>query len=133
MMWSSLLLSALCLPLASAIPGPPKYGGGGGGHGGDKPFFYKGFDLSSLKIMEDGGAVYKNAQQGNVTMPAEDILTGMNVVRLRLWVNPTVPFDDGYYETYDLDYVTALAKRFYAKGYKIYLDYRGFPKHSCTM
>lgn len=28
------------------------------------------------------------------------------------------------YETYDLEYVTTLAKRFYAKGYKIYLDYR---------
>ena len=28
------------------------------------------------------------------------------------------------YETYDLDYVLTLAKRFYAKGYRIYLDYR---------
>jgi arabinogalactan endo-1,4-beta-galactosidase len=57
--------------------------------------FYKGYDLSSLKIMEDGGAVYKDAQDGNVTKPVEDILAGMNTVRLRLWVNPTVPFDDG--------------------------------------
>lgn len=92
MLWSSLILSALALPLATAISTPPQYGGG---HGSDKPFFYKGFDLSSLKIMEDGGAVYKNAQKGNITMDAEDILAGMNVVRLRLWVNPTVPFDDG--------------------------------------
>lgn len=28
------------------------------------------------------------------------------------------------YETYDLDYVLALSKRFSEKGYKIYLDYR---------
>lgn len=28
------------------------------------------------------------------------------------------------YETYDLEYVLALSKRFYEKGYKIYLDYR---------
>lgn len=27
------------------------------------------------------------------------------------------------YETYDLDYVTTVAKRFYDKGFKIYLDY----------
>lgn len=91
MLWSTLLLSSLCVALTTAVPGPPKYGGGGD----SEPFFYKGFDLSSLKIMEDGDAVYKNAQQGNVTMSAEDMLTGMNVVRLRLWVNPTVPFDDG--------------------------------------
>lgn len=97
---------------------------GNGEYRNPEPTFYKGFDLSSLKIMEDGGAVYKNAQQGNVTMPVEDMLEGMNVVRLRLWVHPKVPYDGGYYETYNLKYVMALAKRFYSKGYKIYLDYR---------
>ena len=59
-------------------------------------FFYKGFDLSSLKIEEDGGgAVYKDQARGNITRPVEDILEGMNVVRLRLWVNPKVPYDGG--------------------------------------
>ena len=58
-------------------------------------FFYKGFDLSSLKIMEDGGAVYKDSQHGNITRPVEDILTGMNVIRLRLWVDPKIPYDGG--------------------------------------
>lgn len=90
-------ISTLILPLlpalAHALPGgsAPTYGGG---HG-EAPYFYKGYDLSSLKIMEDGGAIYKNAQEGNVTMPVEEILTGMNTVRLRLWVDPVVPFDDG--------------------------------------
>lgn len=60
-----------------------------------KPFFYKGHDLSSLQILEDGGASYKDTARGNATRPVEDILGdgGMNTVRLRLWVNPTVPFD----------------------------------------
>lgn len=31
---------------------------------------------------------------------------------------------DGYYESYGLNYTLPLAKRFYDKGYKIYLDYR---------
>ncbi|CZT23072.1 related to arabinogalactan endo-1,4-beta-galactosidase [Ramularia collo-cygni] len=92
-----------------------------------KPFFYKGHDLSSLQILEDGGASYKDTARGNATRPVEDILGdgGMNTVRLRLWVNPTIPFDGppGYYETYNLNYTVSLAQRFHAKGYKIYLDY----------
>ena len=78
------LASSWTLPNAS----PP-------GYKPDKPFFYKGFDLSSLKIEEDGGAVYKDTMHGNVTRPVEDMLEGMNVVRLRLWVDPKVPFDGG--------------------------------------
>ena len=110
-LWASLCLAAFAAP-------------GNGKYPGSEPPFFQGFDLSSLKIMEDGGAVYKNAQQGNVTMPVEDMLEGMNVVMLRLWVHPKVPYDGGYYETYNLKYVMALAKRFYSKGYHIYLDYR---------
>ena len=60
-----------------------------------EPFIYKGFDLSSLKILEDGGAVFKDSQDGNKTKPVEDMLDGMNTVRLRLWVHPKVPFDGG--------------------------------------
>ncbi|PPJ58161.1 hypothetical protein CBER1_02627 [Cercospora berteroae] len=90
-----------------------------------RPYFYKGHDLSSLKILEEGGAVYKDTARGNATRPAEDILGdgGMNTVRLRLWVDPTVPYDGGYYQSYDLEYVLSIAKRFHKKGYKIYLDY----------
>ena len=92
--------------------------------GYQQPQFYKGFDLSSLKIEEDAGAIYKDTLRNNATRPVEDMLEGMNTVRLRLWVHPKVPFDDGYYETYNLKYVMALAKRFHSKGYHIYLDYR---------
>jgi arabinogalactan endo-1,4-beta-galactosidase len=50
-----------------------------------EPVFYKGFDLSSLKILEEGGASYKDTAHHNVTRPVEDILGdgGMNTVRLR--------------------------------------------------
>lgn len=104
--------------LASASPKPSK-----------KPYFYNGFDLSSLKIQEDGGFIFKDTARNNETRPVEDILgdAGMNTVRLRLWVDPTVPYDGGYYETYDLEYTLGLAKRFSDKGYKIYLDYRKYP------
>ncbi|KAK8195163.1 family 53 glycosyl hydrolase [Phyllosticta capitalensis] len=89
-------------------------------NGGSKAFFYKGHDISSLKMLEDGDtqAVFKDTARGNATRRAEDILAdgGMNGVRLRLWVNP-IPGQ------YDLDYVLALASRLHAAGQAIYLDY----------
>jgi arabinogalactan endo-1,4-beta-galactosidase len=64
--------------LAVAAPAPDSGGYAGGS-------FYVGHDLSSLKMLEDGGAVYHDAQRGNVTRPAEDILRdgGANTIRLR--------------------------------------------------
>jgi len=52
---------------------------------GGSPFFFKGYDLSSLRMLEEGGAVYHDSARHNVTRPAEDILGdgGMNTVRLR--------------------------------------------------
>lgn len=49
------------------------------------PSFYKGFDLSSLRLFEESGYVFKDAQHGNKTRDCEDILGdgGMNTVRLR--------------------------------------------------
>lgn len=87
-------------------------------HDADMSFFYKGHDLSSLKMLEDGGAIYKDTQRHNMTRSAEDILGdgGMNTVRLRLWVDPS----DGIC---GLPYTIDLAKRFQKKGYKIYLDF----------
>ncbi|OLN88122.1 putative arabinogalactan endo-beta-1,4-galactanase A [Colletotrichum chlorophyti] len=84
----------------------------------DNPFFYKGHDLSSLKMLEESQTVFVDTARGNVERPADDILAdgGMNAVRLRLWVNPP----DG---TYGLDYNIDLAKRFQAKGHRIFLDF----------
>ncbi len=79
-LWSALLATSLAT-------GPSSYQ--------DGVSFYKGFDLSSLNIQEDGGAIYKDTSKNNATRPAEAILEGMNTVRLRLWVHPVVPFDDG--------------------------------------
>ena len=89
-----------------------------GSPSGTQAFFFKGHDLSSLKMLEDGGCIYKNTARQNQTMPADDILAsgGMNSVRLRIWVNPV----DG---TYGLQYNLDLAKRFQQKGFKIYLDF----------
>ena len=84
----------------------------------DEAFFYKGHDLSSLKMLEDGGCIYKDTTRNNETRPAEAILGdgGMNTVRLRIWVNPVGA-------TYGLEYNLKLAKRFQDDGYRIYLDF----------
>ncbi|KAL3420681.1 glycosyl hydrolase family 53 [Phlyctema vagabunda] len=105
-------LLALALPLVSALPSQSS------GHDAPGQFFFKGHDLSSLKLLEDGGSIFKDTQRRNATRPAEDILGdgGMNTVRLRIWVNPA----DG---VYGLDYNLDLARRFQRKGYKIYLDF----------
>jgi arabinogalactan endo-1,4-beta-galactosidase len=84
----------------------------------NEPFFYKGHDLSSLTILEEGGCIYKDTTRNNETRSAEAILGdgGMNAVRLRIWVNPVGG-------TYGLQYNLDLAKRFQNEGYRIYLDF----------
>lgn len=54
------------------------------------PVFYKGHDLSTLKIMEESQVVYIDTARNNATRPADDILGdgGMNTVRLRLVPTP---------------------------------------------
>lgn len=46
---------------------------------------YLGHDLSSLRILELGGAIYHDSARDNETRPAEDILGdgGANTIRLR--------------------------------------------------
>ncbi|KAF2102478.1 glycosyl hydrolase 53 [Rhizodiscina lignyota] len=107
MLWLLQILSLALVALAS----PPSYHGGGA-------YFYKGHDLSSLPILVEGGAIYKDGQHGNITKCAEDILGagGMNTVRLRIWVNPP----DG---NYNLEYNIKFASQLVKKGYKIYLDF----------
>lgn len=74
--------------------------------------------MSSLKTLEDGGAIYRDTARHNITRPAEAILGdgGMNTVRLRLWVDPVGG-------TSGLQYNLDLAKRFKNEGFKIYLDF----------
>ncbi|EFQ35706.1 glycosyl hydrolase family 53 [Colletotrichum graminicola] len=88
------------------------------GPGDGTPFFYKGHDLSSLKLLEDSKNIFVDTARGNQERPADDILAdgGMNAVRLRLWVDPP----DGIY---GLNYTISLAKRFQAKGQRVFLDF----------
>lgn len=104
------ILLLLALHLVRAIPTQPS--------NREEPFFFKGHDLSSLKMLEDGGCIYRDTTRYNETRRAEAILGdgGMNTVRLRIWVNPVGGL-------YGLQYNLELAKRFQNEGYKIYLDF----------
>ncbi|KAK6594086.1 glycosyl hydrolase family 53 [Botrytis cinerea] len=65
-------------------------------HSRDSSYFFKGHDLSSLLMLEQGGSIFKDTLKHNATRPAEAILGdgGMNSVRLRQWVDPsTAPTD----------------------------------------
>ncbi|KAH8594324.1 family 53 glycosyl hydrolase [Bisporella sp. PMI_857] len=108
------LWGAVCLALNVAVAASSRSSITG------KPssFFYKGHDLSSLKLLEDGGSIFKDTARYNETRSAEAILAdgGMNTVRLRIWVNPA----DG---VYGLKYNLDLAKRFQKQGFKLYLDF----------
>ncbi|CAO2653189.1 Nn.00g026000.m01.CDS01 [Neocucurbitaria sp. VM-36] len=77
---------------------------------------HKGVDWSSLLIEEKAGKTYKNSN--GQTQPLETILkaSGVNMVRQRIWVNPS----NG---DYNLDYNIRLAKRAKAAGLPIYLDF----------
>ncbi|KAF2260947.1 glycosyl hydrolase 53 [Lojkania enalia] len=76
----------------------------------------KGVDWSSLLVEERAGKTYKNT--AGQTQPLETILknAGVNMVRQRIWVNPS----DG---NYNLDYNIKLAQRAKAAGLKIYLNF----------
>ncbi|KAF1948987.1 glycosyl hydrolase 53 [Byssothecium circinans] len=77
---------------------------------------YKGVDWSSTIVEEAKGKTFKNL--AGTTQPLETILknSGVNIVRQRIWVNPS----DG---NYNLDYNIKLAKRAKAAGLQIYLDF----------
>lgn len=121
-MFKFLSAVALCAGLPFAIAGPLP---NNDNWGAPAPYFYKGHDLSSLTILENGGAIYHDTARHNQTRPVEDILGdgGMNTVRLRLWVTPCDYPGGIYCGQYDLPYTLNLAQRFSKKGYKIYLDF----------
>lgn len=76
---------------------------------------YKGADISSLITLESQGKTFKSTS--GTTTPLETLLKngGANIIRQRVWVNPS----DG---VYNLDYNLKLAKRVTAAGMKVYLD-----------
>jgi arabinogalactan endo-1,4-beta-galactosidase len=77
---------------------------------------YRGVDWSSTPVVEKAGTTFKNS--AGTTQPLETILkaSGVNIVRQRIWVNPS----DG---NYNLDYNIKLAKRAQAAGLQVYLDF----------
>lgn len=85
-------------------------------------FFYKSHDLSSLRMLENGGgAAFYDTLRDNASRPLEDILRdgGMNAIKLRLFVNPTGN-DAG---KHDLPYTLEMAKRFVADaGFRFILN-----------
>ncbi|KAI1338591.1 glycoside hydrolase family 53 protein [Xylariaceae sp. FL0016] len=76
---------------------------------------YKGVDWSSVAVEEASGISYTSTSGS--TEPLESILatSGVNIVRQRVWVNPS----DG---NYNLDYNLKLAQRAQAAGLDVYLD-----------
>ena len=81
------------------------------------PDFYYGADLSYVNEMEDCGAIYKDAN--NITKDPYKIFkeAGSNLVRVRLWLNPTWT-DYSNYE--DVKKTIAKAK---AEGMYVLLDF----------
>ncbi|KAF0095921.1 MAG: arabinogalactan endo-1 4-beta-galactosidase [Puniceicoccaceae bacterium 5H] len=81
------------------------------------PYLY-GADVSALPVFEQNGAVYKSAdgEPGDALALLHE--AGVNVFRLRLFVDPN---HEGIV-TNDLDYTIALAKRAKATGAALLLD-----------
>lgn len=89
---------------------------------------YRGVDWSSLIVEEKAGIKFSTT--AGTTKPLEDILveSGVTTVRQRIWVT------DG---DYGLGYNIALAKRAYAAGLNVYLDFHysetwADPSHQAT-
>lgn len=86
--------------------------------------FIKGADISSLAELEKQGATFYNATGQQQDAIAILKASGINTIRLRLWVDPT----DGSGNSYggggnDLATTLALAKRVKAAGLKLLLDF----------
>jgi arabinogalactan endo-1,4-beta-galactosidase len=80
-----------------------------------KPDRVLGHDLSILQQLEDAG---KTFSYHGIVRPADRILAaqGANYVRLRLWVNPPMPYND-------LPHVLKMARRLKSEGLKFHLDF----------
>src|SRR5688572_29920877 len=71
--------------------------------------FIAGADISMLPEIEKAGGVFRRADgtPGDAIAILRD--HGINLFRVRLFVNPTTDFAKSYGATQNLDYVTALA------------------------
>ncbi|MEK3883361.1 glycosyl hydrolase 53 family protein [Paenibacillus sp. PL2-23] len=116
-MWKKtfgLLLSlALCLTLVSSpVAGPQQTAAAA-------PSFAKGADISWVPGMEAQG--YKWKDKNGVQRDILDILKtdyGINSVRIRVWVNPSNDYGNGYMT---VDRAATLAKRAKDKGFSVML------------
>lgn len=83
----------------------------------------RGVDVSTLAAVEAAGGHFQDANGTAVEPMAFMASQGVNLVRLRLWVDPKSATGDAYGAgDLDLDRVTALAKRVKAAGMKFMLD-----------
>jgi len=78
-----------------------------------------GADISLLPTLETAGALYKDKDGKLVSLLPFLHDNGFNFIRIRLFVNP----DPNSAACQDLNYVTDLAKRAKAQGFKILLDF----------
>ena len=83
--------------------------------------FYAGADVSMLPELEAAGAVYRDdAKPGDAVRILRE--HGVNLVRLRLFVDPTDDFTKSWGATQDLATVRKLARRVKASGADFLLD-----------
>src|SRR5262245_37166631 len=87
-----------------------------------QPPFIAGGDISMLPEIEKSGGVFRD-REGKAG-DALDIMRagGMNLFRVRLFVNPETDFNKSHGATQDLPYVVALSKRIKASGASLLLD-----------
>ena len=82
---------------------------------------YVGGDISMLTKYEDAGVVYKD-KNGTAVQPLPFFKEqGLNIMRVRLFVDPSKDNDKGVCQ--DLDYVKKLGKRIKDAGFNFMLDF----------
>ena len=86
---------------------------------------YAGGDISLLPAYEEAGAVYLDYTGGPVTGSALDFFArqGMNIFRVRLFVDPSAFPDNDPNACQSYDYVLPICKRIVAKGLPLMIDF----------
>lgn len=123
-LWLGVVLAGL---LAACGGGGDGASSGGseddGGAGQATPMAVRGVDVSTLMAVEAAGGQFQDANGNRVEPLAFMASQGVNLVRLRLWVDPKSGGGEAYGGgELDLDKVTALAQRAKAAGLSWMLD-----------